>query len=308
MRRNWRNEAQTAIDELKNSKYGERETALRSLAHKLKYKTDDPSSLRRGIAAHEFLERLRQSHPVEYEGLRDVPLSVAELIARWYAADPASALTTASDWARGRETVQSIRDKMEASLPKGFKGLVGTAHERAYREYALEQVRSALQDLTGEKIITSTTRQRDLLSGLKFDFSFDISSPNNPAKAAVLLVGPYKNHNMYRDRCDEWVERAFALAWVFDRVMLALPKVPDKARDRATHSTSASRAIPDYLKIYKDRIEMIIRAVLKRQYIPIAEPGNPPKPTTEPGYLPKVYVAYIYEPLILSESEGLSHV
>jgi hypothetical protein len=70
--------------------------------------------------------------------------------------------------------------------------------------------------LTDAKILTSTTRQRDPLSGLKFDFLFEISSPNGREKAAALLVGPYNNHNMYRDRCDEWVERAFALAWVFD--------------------------------------------------------------------------------------------
>ena len=60
--------------------------------HRFGYKTDDPSPLRRGIAAHEFLERLRQSHPLEYDGLQDVPLSVAELIARWHAPEPVRAL------------------------------------------------------------------------------------------------------------------------------------------------------------------------------------------------------------------------
>jgi hypothetical protein len=142
---------------------------------------------------------------------------------------------------------------------------------------ALEQVRSALGELTEAEILTSTTRQRDPLSGLKFDFLFEISSPNGREKAAALLVGPYNNHNMYRDRCDEWVERAFALAWVFDRVMLALPKVANSELD--------------YLNMYKVRIAMIIRAVIERN-----EPSQNP---------PKIYVAHIYDPLKPAESEAL---
>lgn len=45
-----------------------------------------------------------------------------------------------------------------------------------------------------------------------------------PQRLAVLVVGPYRNSAMYRDRCDEWVLRAFGTAWMFDRVMLAVPE------------------------------------------------------------------------------------
>jgi hypothetical protein len=245
MRRDWRKEAQTAVDELKTSKYGEREATLRSLARRFGYKSDDPSSLRRGIAAHEFLERLRQSHPTEYEHLRDVPLSVAELIARWYAADPARALTAAKGWVRGTETVQSIRDAMEDSLPKGHGGLVGAASERAYRAAALEQVTSVVQTLTNSKIESSSTRQRDPASGLKYDFMFEISGTNGMERVAVLVVGPYTNPNMYRDRCDEWIARAFGLAWIFDRVVLVIPTA-------------------DYLQSYRDRAGAVAKAASKR--------------------------------------------
>jgi hypothetical protein len=244
MRRNWRKEAQTAVDELKSSKYGERETTLRALARRFKYKSDDPSSLRRGIAAHEFLERLRQSHPVEYDDLQDVPLSVAELIARWHAADPARALTAARDWARGTETVKSIRGAMEVSLPKGYGGLVGAASERAYRAGALKQVTSAVENLTGSSVRSSTTRQRDPVSGLKYDFMFEISRANGKERIAVLIVGPYTNPNMYRDRCDEWIARAFGLAWIFDRVVLAIPAA-------------------DYLESYRDRARAVAKAAIR---------------------------------------------
>jgi hypothetical protein len=127
--------------------------------------------------------------------LQDVPLSVAELIARWHASDPVRALSAARAWVRGTETVQSIRDAMEESLPKGHGGLVGAASERAYRAAALEQVTSvvqtltgAVQDLTGSSILSLNTRQRDPESGLKYDFIFEISGANGPERVAVLVV------------------------------------------------------------------------------------------------------------------------
>jgi hypothetical protein len=241
MRRNWRNEAQTAIEELKNSKYGDRESELRALARRFGNKSDDPSSLRRAIAAHEFLEKLRLTHPQEYHVLEAVPLSIAELIARWYAANQQQALAAARDWAQGRGTVQSIRKAMETNLPKGHGGKVGTARERAYRASALKQVASAVEDLTGSHIESLTERQRDGASGLKFDFLFEISSQDQRKKIAVLIVGPYTNKKMYRDRCDEWIARAFGLAWVVDRVMLVVPAA-------------------EYLEAYRGRARLVTQA------------------------------------------------
>jgi hypothetical protein len=241
MRRNWRKEAQTAIEAIRNAKFGSREAELRVLARQFGYKVDDPSSLRRGIAAYEFLEKLRHAHPSEYEDLRDVPLSVAELIARWFAADPDAALEAARDFGRGLGTVESIRKKMEQSLPKGHGGLVGAARERAYRAAALKPVSSAVAHLTGSEIGNVTTRQRDPISGLKVDFMFDVSAARGPERIAVLVVGPYTNANMYRDRCDEWIARAFGIAWVVDRVVLAMP---DK----------------EYLEMYRERARMVAEA------------------------------------------------
>jgi hypothetical protein len=245
MRRNWRKEAQTAIEAIKNSKYGEREAELRALARQFGYKSDDPSSLRRGMAAHEFLEKLRISHPSEYEDLRDVPLSVAELIARWFAADPVRALETARDFGRGKGTVDSIRKAMEDTLPKGHGGLVGAARERAYRAAALKPVSAAVAHLAGSEIVASTTRQRDPVSGLKVDFMFEVSSAQGPERIAALVVGPYTNANMYRDRCDEWIARAFGIAWVVNRVVLAMPAegYVEMYRDRARIVAEASRRI-----------------------------------------------------------------
>jgi hypothetical protein len=255
MRRNWQKEAQTAIEAIRNAKYGGREAELRVLARQFGYKVDDPSSLRRGIAAYDFLEKLRHSHPSEYEALRDVPLSVAELIARWFAADPDAALEAARDFGRGKGTVESIRKKMEQTLPKGHGGLVGAARERAYRNAALEPVSSAVAHLAG-KIVDVKTRQRDPISGLKVDFMFEVSSAKGTERVAVLVVGPYRNANMYRDRCDEWIARAFGIAWVVDRVVLAMPaeNYVGMYRDRARIVAEASRRISGSVEAAPDAI------------------------------------------------------
>jgi hypothetical protein len=83
-------------------------------------------------------------------------------------------------------------------------------------------VTSAVKNLTGSDIVSLTERQRDTASGLKFDFLFEVSSQDQREKIAVLIVGPYTNKKMYRDRC-EWIARAFGLAWVVDCVMLVVP-------------------------------------------------------------------------------------
>lgn len=241
MRRNWRKEAQTAIEELQDAKYGDRESGLRALAHRFGNKSDDPSSLRRAIGAFEFLEKLRVAHPQEYEGLAGVPLSIAELIARWYASNQKQALGAARNWAQGRGTVQSLRRAMEEALPKGHGGKVGGARDRAYRASALKPVTLVIRDLTGSEIDSLRERDRDPASGLKFDFLFEVSSQDRRERIVVLIVGPYTNRKLYRDRCDEWIARAFGLAWVVDRVILALPVV-------------------EYLEAYRDRARSVAQA------------------------------------------------
>lgn len=46
---------------------------------------------------------------------------------------------------------------------------------------------------------------------------------------------------MYRDRCDEWIVRAFGIAWVVDRVVLAMPA-------------------KNYLEMYRERIRIVAKA------------------------------------------------
>ena len=222
MRRAWREEAQTAIDALSKSKYGEREVDLRTLAAGMGFENGDPSSLRRAIGAHQFLERLRHEHPLSYAQLEGVTLSIAELIARWYSANPEQALKAAEDWHHGRATVQTIRDAMKLSLPRGHGDKIGIAKQRAFKDSAVQQIKEAVMQLGIGKIESIADQAWDKGTGIKIDFLFEIAA-KRPKTVAVLVVGPYKNTAMYRDRRDEWVLRAFGTAWLFDHVVIAIP-------------------------------------------------------------------------------------
>jgi hypothetical protein len=241
MRRAWREEAQNAIDALSRSKYGEREAGLRTLAAGMGFENGDPSSLRRAIAAHQFLERLRLEHPLSYAQLEGVSLSVAELIARWYAANPEQALKAAEEWYQGRATVQTIRDAMKQSLPRGHGWKVGNARQRAFKDSALQSITQAVAALGIGKIISAQDQPWDKETGVKIDFLFEIAA-DRPQRLAVLVAGPYMNTAMYRDRCDEWILRAFGTAWMFDRVVLAVPE-QDSASKYATRAKTLSQLV-----------------------------------------------------------------
>ena len=108
------------------------------------------------------------------------------------------------------------------------------------RSSALNPVTSAVKNLTGSDIVSQNASEI-LPLGLKFDFLFEVSSQDQREKIAVLIVGPYTNKKMYRDRCDGWIARAFGLAWVVDCVMLVVPAA-------------------EYLEAYRDRARLVAQA------------------------------------------------
>jgi hypothetical protein len=62
------------------------------------------------------------------------------------------------------------------------------------------------------------------------------------AKEAIV-VGPYNNNKLYANRCSDWLTKAFGLAWLYDRVVLALPDKAafDDYRRRASHMTRTAQ-------------------------------------------------------------------
>lgn len=180
----------------------------------------DTSALRRAIAAHEFLEHLRLSRPASYAHLENASLSIVEIIARWFSFDQDGALQAAEGWANGIGNVRTITKAMIDARPPGYAGKSGVELGRAYVADAKPIVMKAV-DILANGATMSGISARDEATGQTIDFMFDL--PNSGGRLAVVVVGPYTNKKLYLSRSGDWVTRAFGLAWLFDRVVLALP-------------------------------------------------------------------------------------
>jgi hypothetical protein len=223
VRRKWRDEARLAIAELEGVSHGSRETVMQAIAGRLSGHTDT-SAMRRAIAAHNFLEQLRGTEPASYAQLENAPLSVVEVIARWFVFDRPAALAAAEEWARGIGNVTSITKAMRDARPPGYAGKSGIALEKAYVLDAKPIVSEAVHKLTGLEVTLSGTSVRDDATGQTLDFIFDLPGGTPKRQVAVLVVGPYTNTKLYSNKCADWVTKAFGLALLFERIVLALPE------------------------------------------------------------------------------------
>jgi hypothetical protein len=244
MRRNWRNEARTAIGQLRGVSHGSRESEMQAIARHLSGHTDT-SALRRAIAAHEFLENLRQTSPDSYAHLSNASLSIVEVIARWFSFDPPAALAAAKDWANGIGNVRSIAKAMQDSRPPGYAGKSGIALGRAYVSDAEPVVIEAVGKLLNRKVIVSQRSVREEAMGQTLDFTFEVTENVQKIRIAVIVVGPYSSEKLYLSRGGDWITKAFGLAWLYDRIVLALPD---------------AKALPDYRR----RIDAVNRELQER--------------------------------------------
>lgn len=224
-------EARRAISQLQGVPHGARETEMQAIAHQ-QSGHKDTSALRRAIAAYEFLERLKAANSAAYRHLNNAPLSIVEAVARWFSFDPDGALAAAEDWAGGVGNVRTINRAAKDARPSGYAGKTGIALERAYAGAAKPYVTSAVRDLTESEVKLIANDVRNDPMGQTLDYVFETT--RDPAeRVAVMVIGPYNNPKLYLSRGGDWVARAFGLAWLFDRIVLALPE---------------ARALADYTK------------------------------------------------------------
>jgi hypothetical protein len=234
LRRDWKDDARAAIARLETVPHGEREREMHLIALQLRGHKDT-TSLRRSIFAYEFWRGQAESEPLVHSYLADAPLSVVEVIARWHAFDPEGARNAAKAWSKGDGTVRSITEEMHSRRPKGFFGKTGTAYVREYATAAEPAVAEALRRVIGApfSIVEKDTKAP---SGISQDFVV-ITKERPPRRIAVLIVGPYNNPKNYVTKCADWIARAYGLAWLYDTVVLAVPKgdaLPDyDSRNRA---------------------------------------------------------------------------
>jgi len=225
MRRNWAEQAKAAIEDLQRFGHGERERQMQAIALRLSGH-NDTSALRRAIFAYQFLDRLRSENPAVHEILKDAPLTIVEVIARWSAFDPWTAMSVARDWAKGIGNVRSIAKAMQAARPPGFMGKTGNAFAKAFLAAAEPVVTEAVRSLASDQKISPKKKEiKDPASGQPIDFLFEKKAERteNGRTIAVLVVGPYTNKKVYANRCSEWVIKAFGLAWLYDELVIALP-------------------------------------------------------------------------------------
>ncbi len=193
------------------------------IAHALGEHTDT-TALRRTIFAYEFLQSLEKAQSPAFWHLEEAPLSVVEVIARWYAFDRKGALEAAAKWSRGIGTVRSITAEMHEHRPTGFLGKSGPAFERAYLQAAEPAVTAAVMEIAGTDVTLSEKRSK-AVGGHVVDFLFTPKETAGDARSvAVLIVGPYSNKKNYIARCADWLTRAYGLAWLYDTLILAVPE------------------------------------------------------------------------------------
>lgn len=274
MRSKWRDEARRAIADLKGVAHGAREAEMQAIAKHLSGH-NDTSALRRAIAAHEFLDHLEAVHPVAYSHLANAPLSIVEVIARWFAFDTQGALSTAKDWADGIGNVRTINKAMLAARPAGYAGKSGSAMSRAYVSAAKPFVIEALQGSTQGDLRLVDASYRHEATGQTLDFIFEVGGDHALKRIAVVVVGPYSNRKLYAARSGDWVTRGFGLAWVFDRIVLAVPD---------------AQALPDYSR----RIGLIE-----------ADIGRRPHDSVAKRFPPSVQVVHIDVPKLTAEEDEM---
>jgi hypothetical protein len=133
---------------------------------------------------------------------------------------------------------------MQAARSPGFMGKTGGVFAKAFLTAAEPVVVDAVRLLTDAVLSYPEREIKDSTSGQVIDFLFSSFSDTGERREefAVLVVGPYNNNKAYANRCSDWVTRAFGLAWLYDRVVLALPDEAALEEYRKRESQMAAKA------------------------------------------------------------------
>ena len=232
----WKLRALEARNALRGVPEGRRELALRELAGKRNLNT-----LRKALAAYEFLQRWTAQKAEAAVELEEAPQSVVEVLARWSAFDEEGAVSATSRWYSERIPVQRLtREMREARAIKGQQPGKTIAVE--YRKTAVGLVKDLVAWTVGGRISRTEVKYKSGDDPVA-DFRFLTVEPDGEARGrsiACLIVGPYRNPDLYQRRRHDWLSRAFALSWVHDEVVLVLPD--------GAHLESYRRWIKDFTR------------------------------------------------------------
>jgi hypothetical protein len=214
--RPWVLEARATRDQVAKLHHGNRELGLQKIAGENR----NPQTLRRAISALEFLERL--SKEAKYSSasrLEMYPVAAIEYLSRWYKRDAQGALRAADKLLRGDYDVKDLGKAESNSRKDVFEG-AGKALETDYRTKVSERIAEIVRSAAGPSLELFKSKLLGDPAGIP-DFAYRNSK--GILMAGVLIVGPYRDEDLYRRRAFEWLSKAYTLLNIFKLMFLVLP-------------------------------------------------------------------------------------
>jgi hypothetical protein len=214
--RPWVLEARAIRDQVAKLRHGNRELGLQKIAGENR----NPQTLRRAISALEFLERL--SKEAKYSSaskLEKYPVAAIEYLSRWYKRDAHGALTAADKLLGGEYDVKKLAAKERDSRKNIFDG-AGKALETDYRLRVTKRIFEIVRTATGPSLELFKNNTLGDPLGIP-DFTYRNSE--GKLMAGVLIVGPYRDVDLYRRRGFDWVSKACTLLNLFELMFLVIP-------------------------------------------------------------------------------------
>ena len=270
----WKTHASKARLLLASAKHGDRETILARVAA-----GKDVNTMRRAIFALNFLEGFTKSSPRLSAGLKDASLSAVEVLARWHSFDVAGASDAVKAFAGGQHTVRSLTAAMNAARKQLTTEKGGGSPEARYRSRIESAAYHAISSLFAEPVVASGIQAKDVVDppvDFRYYRTFEDGRP--PKTIVALIVGPYQNKTLYRKRRFDWCFRALALAWIYDDIVLILPRANEvavyrdwivsirmrAARQRTDRNRGTSQRLPEVHVVHPDsRADRSLRSKAK---------------------------------------------
>jgi len=215
--RPWVHEARQVREMVARTPRGEREKKLQKIASPRSAQT-----LRRAIAAVEFLEKLEDETYFPAERLEAFPVAAIEYLSRWYKRDPSCALKAGEKLLDGGHTVKTLGEAERNSRTKVFGG-GGKALEADYRRSISDKVENIARSL-GSVIPPKQTAFKSHGKDVKRNVDFAFLDASKRPLVAFIIVGPYHDTNMYVRRAFDWISRANTLLNIFRFTYLIIPE------------------------------------------------------------------------------------
>ncbi len=214
--RPWVFEARSVREQVAKLHHGNRELGLQKIAGENR----NPQTLRRAISALEFLERLsKEAKYPSASKLEMYPVAAVEYLSRWYKRDAHGALQAADKLLRGDYDVKGLREAESSSRKDIFEG-AGKALETDYRSKVSKRIAEIVRSEAGPSLELFKSSSLGDPAGIP-DFAYRNSE--GILMAGVLIVGPYRDEDLYRRRAFDWVSKAYTLLKIFKLMFLVLP-------------------------------------------------------------------------------------